>query len=86
MTRSNSARLAGAQYANGRFTRMAKTSAKNAKKWREAKMIDILLSIIDVIRTVADVKEIHMYSNGSQYIDFTLNGEKYTLSITNRNE
>ena len=65
---------------------MAKTSAKNAKKWREAKMIDILLCIIDVIRADADVKEIHMYSNGSQYIDFTLNGEKYTVSITKKNE
>lgn len=49
-------------------------------------MIDILLSIFGVIRTVADVKEIHMYSNGSQYIDFTLNGEKYTLSITKKND
>lgn len=49
-------------------------------------MIDILLCIIDVIRADADVKEIHMYSNGSQYIDFTLNGEKYTVSITKKNE
>lgn len=49
-------------------------------------MIDILLCIIDVIRADADVKEIHMYSNGSQYIDFTLNGEKYTLSINKKNE
>ena len=35
MTRSDSARLAGVQYANERFTRRAKTSAQNAKKWRD---------------------------------------------------
>ena len=49
-------------------------------------MIELFLSVIDTIRSVADITQIHMYEEGYDCIDFVFGGEKYSLSIRKRDE
>lgn len=49
-------------------------------------MIELFLSVINEIRSVADITQIHMYEGGYDYIDFDFGGEKYSLSIRKRDE